>query len=334
MNCEDANISIKFLNEEYGFVYESISRSKKPNEIRSKYKEIKRHVDICMASGLDSMLIRPAHVLLDDLQSHVIRKLSDLEELIPYKYIIKDILYRTENINPSMWKLYYTKRPTFCTEFEYIVNEKLRNNVTCDEYDYLFLFKNNGLTEYGYDHFYDILEALSLYLSSNYSNDDDVFKKFYLQKPKKYRHIEFSKSKTLNKKVISINRKIENEVRKKNSVNPIGKAWVSENKLYEQVKRQFRGMKVIQHARYKFLGKQHLDIFIPELKIAVEFQGEQHFKSIDYFGGEEAFIRNRERDIRKYKICKENNIEIIYVTRDYLINDVIHTIMVKSKHFL
>ena len=45
----------------------------------------------------------------------------------------------------------------------------------------------------------------------------------------------------------------------------------------------------------------------------LEFDGEQHFYSIDYFGGEESFNLQQERDERKNKWCKENNIRLVRI---------------------
>lgn len=45
----------------------------------------------------------------------------------------------------------------------------------------------------------------------------------------------------------------------------------------------------------------------------IEYDGEQHFKSIDFFGGEEKLKLQQERDERKNKWCKENNIRLIRI---------------------
>ena len=70
--------------------------------------------------------------------------------------------------------------------------------------------------------------------------------------------------------------------------------------------------------RFRWLGRQSLDFYIPKLNIAIECQGIQHFKPVDFGGqGEESanelFEKNEERDDKKLKKCLSNNIEMIYV---------------------
>ena len=69
-----------------------------------------------------------------------------------------------------------------------------------------------------------------------------------------------------------------------------------------------------------------MDIYFPKLNIGVEHQGEQHFRPISFFGGEEAFKQNQERDRKKRELCEQNNCELIYVLPDYDIDTVIKII--------
>lgn len=45
----------------------------------------------------------------------------------------------------------------------------------------------------------------------------------------------------------------------------------------------------------------------------IEYDGEQHFESIEFFGGEEKLKLQQERDERKNKWCKDNNISLIRI---------------------
>ena len=64
----------------------------------------------------------------------------------------------------------------------------------------------------------------------------------------------------------------ENEIRKLLGFNEIGEGWISETKLFYFIKERFKNFRVIQHGKPKWLGKQHLDIYIPELNIGIEYQ--------------------------------------------------------------
>ena len=65
---------------------------------------------------------------------------------------------------------------------------------------------------------------------------------------------------------------------------------------------------------FDWLGRQSLDFYLPEYNIAIEYQGIQHFKKNNLF--KEDFIKQYERDIRKLKLCNDNNIKLIYFTFD------------------
>ncbi len=67
-----------------------------------------------------------------------------------------------------------------------------------------------------------------------------------------------------------------------------------------------------QHYRPEFLEFLELDVYIPELKLGFEYQGIQHFESIEHWGGESALKEVRVRDARKKSLCEKNGIRLIY----------------------
>jgi len=62
--------------------------------------------------------------------------------------------------------------------------------------------------------------------------------------------------------------------------------------------------------------KLPFDFYLPEKNICIEYDGEQHFRPIDYFGGNETFEKQKERDIIKNNYCLENNIKLIRIPFD------------------
>jgi len=55
------------------------------------------------------------------------------------------------------------------------------------------------------------------------------------------------------------------------------------------------------------------DIWHPELNLALEYQGQQHYEALSYFGGERAFERRKENDRIKRDIASNNNIKLIEI---------------------
>lgn len=66
-----------------------------------------------------------------------------------------------------------------------------------------------------------------------------------------------------------------------------------------------------------WIGKREYDIFFPQFKIGVEFQGAQHFKPVDFGGygeekAKELFVENQERDRKKKEFSKKKDITLLY----------------------
>lgn len=48
----------------------------------------------------------------------------------------------------------------------------------------------------------------------------------------------------------------------------------------------------------------------------IEFQGEQHFKVIDHFGGQEGFQKRVKHDSMKFQFCQQHGIPLFYIRYD------------------
>lgn len=60
-----------------------------------------------------------------------------------------------------------------------------------------------------------------------------------------------------------------------------------------------------------WLDRQRLDAFVPSIRVAFEYQGEQHQRPVEYFGGRSGYEKTRERDIRKAKACCKHGVALI-----------------------
>lgn len=63
----------------------------------------------------------------------------------------------------------------------------------------------------------------------------------------------------------------------------------------------------------KYKKPMRIDFYLPDLKIAIECQGEQHLKPVKFFGGKKELEYVQDRDKKKKKLCEEHNIKMVYV---------------------
>jgi hypothetical protein len=63
---------------------------------------------------------------------------------------------------------------------------------------------------------------------------------------------------------------------------------------------------------FNWLDRQHLDFYLPDYNIAIECQGEQHFKPIKFFGGISKLEYTQKMDNIKKEKCEMNNIKLLY----------------------
>ena len=85
--------------------------------------------------------------------------------------------------------------------------------------------------------------------------------------------------------------------------------WKHELSLFHAIRKKYPD--TLYQYRPDWLGRQSLDLYIPSLKTAIEYQGIQHYLPIGFFGGEEALSLRQELDQRKMHLCKENAVRLI-----------------------
>lgn len=74
-------------------------------------------------------------------------------------------------------------------------------------------------------------------------------------------------------------------------------------------------------------NKLRFDFYLPKQNICIEYNGIQHYKSIDYFGGHKELINTSKRDKIKKDFCKKNNIKLIVVKYDENIENLLKTLL-------
>jgi hypothetical protein len=111
-------------------------------------------------------------------------------------------------------------------------------------------------------------------------------------------------------------REAENKIRDKLGIPRIGEGWINETQLYKIICYLFPAFSVIREAKTEWLGNQCIDIYMPDLELAIEYQGQQHYKPVEIFGGIKALEKTKEMDERKKYLCKKNGVEIMYFSYD------------------
>lgn len=76
----------------------------------------------------------------------------------------------------------------------------------------------------------------------------------------------------------------------------------------------------------KNIFKLPFDFYLPDINTCIEYDGEQHFRPIDFFGGEDGFNKRQKNDNIKTQYCIDNNIRLIripYTKTDEEIKEII-----------
>lgn len=112
-------------------------------------------------------------------------------------------------------------------------------------------------------------------------------------------------------------RAAENDVRDQVKIPRIGEGLVSEMKLLREIQAAFPGERIVHQARPGWLVPQSLDIYFSDYNIGIEYQGAQHTRPVEFFGGADAFERQQDRDLIKASLCGEYGCALIEVHPGY-----------------
>lgn len=107
--------------------------------------------------------------------------------------------------------------------------------------------------------------------------------------------------------------------------------WKSEYELFQLLKKEYND--AIYQYRARWLGYQSLDIFIPSESLAFEYQGQQHYKPVEVFGGMEHFQLQIKLDKKKRELCILNNVKLIEWRYDEPISRIILRKKLKKYNF-
>ena len=109
-------------------------------------------------------------------------------------------------------------------------------------------------------------------------------------------------------------------------------SFYNENVLFREIKRRYeKDYLVISQGSPEWLGLQRFDIYFPELNIAIEYQGEQHKRPVDFGGkgkkvAKKQFRDNLKRDRVKKSKAEDNECKIFFVYPNYDLKELIKKI--------
>lgn len=78
---------------------------------------------------------------------------------------------------------------------------------------------------------------------------------------------------------------------------------------------------ICEHLRYN--GHLHFDFWLPKYRIAIEYDGRQHFEPVNFFGGKKGFRLEKKRDHLKNRYCKKHHIKLIRIAYNQSIKKVL-----------
>jgi len=79
----------------------------------------------------------------------------------------------------------------------------------------------------------------------------------------------------------------------------------------------------------KNIKKLYFDFYLPDYNICIEYDGKQHYESVEYFGGIKEFKNIQKRDRIKNEYCSKNNIILIRISYNDNINEIINNLIFK-----
>ena len=170
------------------------------------------------------------------------------------------------------------------------------------------------------------LNLLETWKVSSYEYPYSVFRGTWHSSSTRMSCFSFSGSDEVISFVREKTRNAENNLREELNMPRVGEGWIGETELYYKIRDAFDETEVLQHSSPEWLGKQHLDVFIPEYSVALEYQGEQHDKPVEFFGGLEAYLMTKKRDAMKKRKCRKNNIQVIEVRSGYELRELVQTV--------
>lgn len=260
-----------------------------------------------------------------------------------HNYLLRRLIEESPILNNQEKTILKLKYNTFSLlELVFLVEQK-KINFDLDSFIYV-LFESKNFYSFGdgSNHYIDLTETskqiieqkeIINFIKENFSEWNKL--RFFLcvdyleslndKSTISYRDVNEKVSKKYYQNITKKLRNIENEIRLNKGYKIVG-SYTNESILFQKVKDFFPNYEVISQGSPDWLQPQRLDIYFPKFNIGIEYQGDQHFRPIDFFGGEESFILNQKRDKKKRRKCKSNGCVLIEVLPNYNFKEIVNKI--------
>jgi hypothetical protein len=220
---------------------------------------------------------------------------------------------------------------------EWVINEAIK--VHGDKYDYsnvdyngidkeidIICKKHGVFKQLPYNHIYKKCGCPKCRydtLSEKYRlSIEDCLSKFKEKHGDKYKYPHIEDEYVNNRSVITVVCPIHGEFKQTAMKHLQGQGcqYCNESKLEKEIA-SFLTTNNIEYDRQKKFDwlkldkPMSLDFYLPKYNMAIECQGEQHYKPIEHFGGEKEYNLVLDRDNTKKKQCEENGVKLLYFTK-------------------
>lgn len=119
----------------------------------------------------------------------------------------------------------------------------------------------------------------------------------------------------------------KNAIRTKAGLPLVGSQKVNETRVYNLICSVFKKYKVEREYSHECIKPQRYDYFIDSLQLAIEWNGEQHYYPVEYFGGEKGYEATIKRDERKRSKSKKHGILLIELAYYLTDKEIIETLL-------
>ncbi|WP_072670530.1 hypothetical protein [Vibrio injensis] len=116
-----------------------------------------------------------------------------------------------------------------------------------------------------------------------------------------------------------VKKAVHDEVRARLGIKGVA-TRLNETLLYYSVCQVFPAEQVLRRARPSWLGRLELDVYVPRLQLAFEYQGQQHYKKVDHWGGDAALSKQKSRDRKKRRLCVEAGVLLVLIKHNEFVS--------------